>query len=412
MNIYLIYCLAGVFVLVFVAQLYFYLRYMTGALRAMRRKKKEHTAAESADNFQISKFSNFQIEKGCSVIICARNEKYNLEHYLQTLLVQDYPLYEVIVVDDESEDGTREVIERYMNLDSRVRMTFVPKNARVGSSKKLALTLGVKAAKYDYLLLTDADCRPESPRWISEMMHGFSNPKTDIVLGFGAYFQEKSMVNRLIQFDTLFNGLHYLGAAVCGHPYMGVGRNLAYRKEAFFQCGGFSNLMTLRAGDDDMLVNKMATKDNTAVVCSPESITWSMPEGSLKAWLKQKRRHLSVSPRYRTGSKVRLFMEPFTRGLFYLLCIALFAIGGWLLGGGTLTESMPITSVELGAWLVGGTALLFMLRLITQLLVIDLSAYRMGQRMFGLSVVWYDICLPLISLYMLATQPMFDKREW
>ena len=121
MSIYLIYSLAGVFGLVFVAQLYFYLRYMTGALRAIRKAKNEPAAEANA--------------KGCSVIICARNERVNLEHYLQTLLVQDYPRFEVIVVDDESEDGTREVIERYMNIDSRVRMTFVPKNARVGSSK-------------------------------------------------------------------------------------------------------------------------------------------------------------------------------------------------------------------------------------------------------------------------------------
>ncbi|MGN0234735.1 MAG: glycosyltransferase [Paludibacteraceae bacterium] len=400
-----IYCLAGVLALVFVAQMYFYLRYMTGALRAVRKAKKGATVSADSQDMPA---------KGCSVIICARNERFNLEYYLQALLVQDYPAYEVIVVDDESEDGTRAVIERFMNTDSRVRMTFVPKNARVGSSKKLALTLGAKAARYDYLLLTDADCRPESPRWISEMMRGFDNPKTDVVLGFGAYFQEKSALNRLIQFDTLFNGLHYLGAAVCGHPYMGVGRNLAYRKEAFFRCGGFSDLMTLRAGDDDLLVNKMANKSNTAVVCSPESITWSMPEVSLRAWLRQKRRHLSVSPRYRAGSKVRLFMEPFTRGLFYLLSIALFAIGGWLLGGGTLTADLPfrLTPCGLGAWLVGGTALLFLLRLMVQLLVLDLSAHRMGQRMFGLSAVWYDICLPLISLYMLATQPMYDKREW
>ena len=411
MNSYFVYCLAGVFGLVFVAQSYFYLRYMLGALRTLRKAKKEQLPA-NADNSQISKSSNSQIEKGCSVIICARNEKYNLEHYLQTLLVQDYPLFEVIVVDDESEDGTREVIERYMNLDNRVRMTFVPKNARVGSSKKLALTLGAKAAKYPYLLLTDADCRPESSQWISEMMRGFCNPKKEVVLGFGAYFREKSAVNRLIQFDTLFNGLHYLGAAACGHPYMGVGRNLAYRKEAFFQCGGFSNLMTLRAGDDDLLVNKMAKKDNAAVVCSKESITWSMPEVSFTAWLRQKRRHVSVSPHYRMESRVRLFIEPFTRGLFYLLSIALIAIGGWLMDGGNLTESLLVSSVELGAWLVGGVALLFLLRLIIQLLVINLSAYRMGQRMFGLSIVWYDICLPLISLYMLATQPMFDKREW
>lgn len=361
---------------------------MTGALRAQRDGKKD--GALSAE------------QPACSVIVCARNEHFNLEHYLPALLMQDYPTYEVIVVDDSSEDNTRAVIERYMQIDKRVKMTFVPKNARVGSNKKLALTLGAKAAQYDYLLLTDADCRPESEHWISEMMRGFASEDTDVVLGFGAYFCEKKAVNRLIQFDTLFNGLHYLGAAVCGHPYMGVGRNLAYRKSAFFASGGFSRLMTVRAGDDDLLVNRMANGHNTRVVCSRESITWSVPEESLRAWLHQKRRHLSVSPHYRTGTKIRLCIEPFTRGLFYLLVILLIVYGSILLCQGNAA----------GAWLLGTGVAVFVLRLLVQLSVINIAAYKTGQCMFGLSLIWYDICLPVISLYMLATQPMFQQREW
>ena len=151
---------------------------------------------------------------------------------------------------------------------------------------------------------------------------------------------------------------------------------------------------------------------NTAVVCTHKSITWSMPETTLKAWLRQKRRHLSVSPNYRRDSKARLVLEPFSRGLFYLLTIAMVAIGTYLLEGGTISNNIPISATEIGLWLVATTVSLFLLRLMTQLLVLNISAYRMGQRMFGLSVVWYDICLPLISLYMLATQPMYDKREW
>ena len=131
----------------------------------------------------------------------------------------------------------------------------------------------------------------------------------------------KSHLNRLVQFDTLFNGLHYLGTALCGHPYMGVGRNLAYKKSLFFESGGFSHLMTTRAGDDDLFVNHVATRTNTSVVISRESLTWSPSKRTFKEWWQQKRRHLSVSPQYRTSTKCRLAFEPLTRGMFYLALI-------------------------------------------------------------------------------------------
>ena len=379
------YCLLGALGLVFVFQVYFYARYMAAPARKMRHDRK----AQPPD---IHPTSTRVPPQGVSVIVCARNEGYNLEAYLQALLTQDYPLYEVIVVDDGSEDNTSAVIDSYISRDARMRTTFVPREAQVGSSKKLALTLGAKAAKYDYLLLTDADCRPESTHWISEMMHGFDKPETEVVLGYGAYFRDKGEINRLVRFDTLFNGLHYIGAALCKHPYMGVGRNLAYKKSLFFESGGFSHLMTERAGDDDLFVNRVATGKNTSVVVSRDSLTWSVSKHTLREWLLQKRRHLSVSPKYRAATKFRLGIEPMTRGLFYALLIATGVCGS------------PVT------WIAAAT--LFAARLLMQILIIDISAWRMGLSLFGLSIVWYDICLPLVSLYMLVTQPFRPKQRW
>ena len=245
--------LIGILAALFIAQVYFYGRYMAAPARRLRRDKKKVPSNDQMVN-----------TPGVSVILAAHNEGDNLANYLQALLTQDWPEYEVIVVDDESEDNTRAVVESYMVQDPRLRLTFVPYGARVGSTKKLALTLAAKAAKYDYLLLTDADCVPESNHWIREMMSGFNQREgVDLVLGFGAYFAEKGHINRLERFDTLFNGLHYLGAALCGHPYMGVGRNLAYRKSLFFESGGFTRQMTNRSGDDDLFVNRVATKQNT-----------------------------------------------------------------------------------------------------------------------------------------------------
>ena len=219
----------GALALLFMLQVYWYSRYMAAPARKMRKDRKSQMTNDKCQ------MSNDEVP-GVTVILCAHNESDNLSHYLQALLTQDYPTYEVIVVDDGSEDNTREVVERYSTQDPRLHMTFIPMGARVGSTKKLALTLGAKAAQYDWLLLTDADCRPESNHWISAMM---AQASKDIVLGFSPYFYEKGHVNRLVRFDTLFNGLHYLGAALCGHPYMGVGRNLAYRKSLFFRqpCG-------------------------------------------------------------------------------------------------------------------------------------------------------------------------------
>ena len=350
---------------------------------------------------------------GVSVLVCAHNEAYNLSAYLYALLSQDYPTYEVIVVDDGSEDKTREVIESYMVQDKRLRITFVPKEARVRSTKKLALTLAAKAAQYDYLLLTDADCTPESTHWISEMMRGFMSSTEyrvqstenreltthdsllntkEIVLGFGAYFYEKGFVNRLVRYDTLFNGLHYLSAAAHGHPYIGVGRNLAYKKELFFKTGGFKKMMNNRAGDDDLFVNHVANRKNTAVVCSRESITWSPSKTTMRDWWQQKRRHLSVSHDYRLGTKIRLALEPMSRGLFYLAVIVLLVA----------FACQPIVGSPLS--ILAAMALgLFLLRWIVQSIIINLSAKRMGLHGFNMfTILGMDIFLPLVSLYMLC----------
>lgn len=364
------YCLIGCLAVLFIYQVYFYARYIAAVRRQQRRLRKQTPTQPS-------------IQPGVSVIVCAHNEETNLKTYIQSLLTQKYPEYEVIIVDDGSEDKTRETIEELMRYDKRVKTTFVPKGARVRSTKKLALTLACKRATYDYLLLTDADCRPESSLWISEIMRGFEKPGTEIVLGFGAYFPEKTAVNRLIQYDTLFNGLQYMGMAIAHHPYMGVGRNLAYKKDLFVRTGGFSTMMNERAGDDDLFVNRVATKTNTAVVTSRESMTWSLAKETMYDWLIQKRRHVSVSPNYGAASKFRLTIEPLTRGGFYLMVIL--AVLGH-----------PIS------WAAAGV--LFITRLIVQMLIINLSAKHLGLPKFDLRVILYDIYLPLVSLWMLITR--------
>lgn len=379
-------CLVGALVVLTVYQLYFYLRILAAPLRNSRPSANEKDAAETTER------------PGVSVIVSARNEAARLKPFLQALLEQDYPLFEVIVVNDASEDETALVLQEYSLLYPRLQTTFVPLEARVRSSKKLALTLAVKHAKYEYLLLTDADCRPESKSWISEMMQGFvhngqqEDTSIEVVLGYSPYFPEDKGINRLLRYDTLFNGLHYMGRALTGHPYMGVGRNLMYRKSLFERNHGFAGLINFRAGDDDLFINKVATGKNTTVVCTPGSVVWSLPKTSFRDWWLQKRRHLSVAPHYRFASKMLIGLEPMARGLWYAILIAAFVIG-----------SAP---VALLAWS------LLIIRLLTQLIVVNLSARRFGEPGFGLEIVWYDICLPILTAMLMFTQRKKNYSRW
>lgn len=378
------YWLVGAFLLVMAYEAYFHWRYLAEICRQRRhrRKKADPQAAKPTQDLP-----------GVSVIVCARNEETDLQDYLHTLLTQDYPKYEVIVVDDESEDRTEEVLKAYARQCENLYLTFVPHDARVLSSKKLAITIGAKAAHYDYLLLIDADCRPESRFWIREMMNGFApyaDGKTEVVLGYGAYFERHSLLSSLISYDTLFTAMQYMGMAAQGHPYMGVGRNLAYRRATFFAHDGFKGLLHERAGDDDLFVNKVATPDNTAIVCSRDSLTWSVPKKTWREWLQQKRRHLSVSPHYKVGSKWRLAAEPMARAAMYALMIGVF-VGG----------SGVACCIVYGLWLI---------RLLRLLCMTNMTAHHLGQHRYGLEIILYEIGLPLLSLYMMGTQPLFKRK--
>ena len=360
-------CVLAVFLLlVLVYELYFLLRYL--------RRGAQITPSNKAADLP-----------GVSVVVCARNEEENLQDYLHNLLTQDYPQYEVIVVDDGSEDQTRMILEQYARQCNNMYHTFVPHGARVVSTKKLALTIGIKAAHYDYILLTDADCRPESKNWIREMMGGFVDANTEVVLGFSPYFEHDTLLSRLISYDTLWNGLLYMGVARSGHPYMGVGRNLAYRRGTFFENNGFQGLLNERSGDDDLFVNKVATKKNTRVVCNRDSLTWSSPKPTWREWMQQKRRHLSVSPLYRVSSKLRIGMEPLMRSVLYGLLIVCLMCGS------------RCAYLALGVWL---------LRYLVQWIIFSVATWRLGLKHFGAEMVIYDIVLPIITLYILIAKKL------
>lgn len=272
---------------------------------------------------------NLQLKKGItpsdrenvpvSVVICARNEFENLKKNLPSILNQNYPYFEVVVVNDRSWDDSRFFLEDMAGRHARLKVVHVPENDKFWSGKKFALTLGIKAASYDNLLFTDADCRPSSQDWISEMMSGYSNADKKIVLGYGGYEKRPGLLNLIIRFETLQTGWLYLTSAIAGMPFMAVGRNLSYTRDLFFQAKGFSTHMHIPSGDDDLFVNQTATHRNTSVVINPRAITVSTPKSSWSDYIYQRRRHFTTSAHYHLTSKVYLAIYQLSRMLVFLI---------------------------------------------------------------------------------------------
>ncbi|MFM7725158.1 MAG: glycosyltransferase [Flavobacteriales bacterium] len=244
-----------------------------------------------------------------SIVIAARNEEKNLLENVPKIMAQHHPNFEVIIVNDSSWDDTAEVLKALSLSYPQLHVIHIDEEKQHMQGKKFAITLGIKAAKHDIILLTDADCEPASDRWITEMTSGMNDQK-QLVLGFSPYEKRDGWLNRVIRFDTLMIGCQYLGFARSGMPYMGVGRNLAYHKDLFFKIGGFKSHYSLASGDDDLFVNQVATAHNTLAVTAPESQTVSAPKTTWNAWFIQKRRHFSTSGLYKTSSKWMLMVWP------------------------------------------------------------------------------------------------------
>ncbi|TDN87158.1 hypothetical protein DET49_11317 [Salegentibacter sp. 24] len=258
-----------------------------------------------------------------SVIVCAKNEAENLKNFLPLILDQEYPDFELIIINDASVDTTLEVIEAFQALDGRISLVDVKNNEAFWANKKYALTLGIKKARHPYLIFTDADCAPQSRFWIRHMAAGFHQEKS-IVLGYGGYFKNsRSLLNKLIRFETLLTAIQYFSYAKLGNPYMGVGRNLAYTSKQFYDQKGFAEHLHLRSGDDDLFVNQGGNKVNTFICYHPQASTRSIPKKDLKSWFHQKRRHASVAGFYKTKDKILLSLFYASRFFFWILLAAL-----------------------------------------------------------------------------------------
>jgi glycosyltransferase involved in cell wall biosynthesis len=264
-----------------------------------------------------------------SVIVCARDEDENLARNLPGVLVQSYPsTFEVVAVNDNSVDDSKYILQELKKTFKSLNVVELTQEAKLIAGKKYPLSIGIREAKHEVLLLTDADCVPSSEHWIEIMQNGYDE-NTEIVLGYGAYHKKKGLLNKLIRFETFHTALQYLSYALAGLPYMGVGRNLSYKKSLFFRNKGFSSINNIPSGDDDLFINKTATKKNTAVIIDPDAVTRSIPKTTWGGWLRQKSRHYTTAKYYKPKHKFLLGLYFATQFIYYPLLAASIIFYDW-----------------------------------------------------------------------------------
>ncbi len=295
---------------------------------------------------------------GVSILVCAWNERKNLEALLPLLDQQDYPNFEVILLDDRSDDGSEEFIRENIFKWRNIKYIRINDEFRHITPKKYALTVGMKRAKHPITLMTDADCRPSTNHWIRAMVAETAEEK-DIVLGFSPYFKFSGILNWFIRCETFYTAVQYLSFSLAGFTYMGVGRNILYKKSVFFENKGFYRHSRIYGGDDDLFLNEVTTGTNTTVAMNSDAFVYSYPKTSWKDWYRQKRRHLSVSHYYKLRNKLLLGILSVAHIMIWLTGIGLL-IYGILINDLAFLKLLGI--VWLARWIIQGFVLILINR--------------------------------------------------
>ncbi|MFN7490757.1 MAG: glycosyltransferase [Chryseotalea sp.] len=323
-----------------------------------------------------------------SVIVCAHDEYHNLTQLLPLLLEQDYPNFEIVLVNDRSNDETYDWLLKQAELHPQVKVVQINHTPAHINGKKYGLTLGIRAAANEWLVFTDADCRPTSKNWLASMAKEM-NADTSIVVGISPYQKTGGFLNLFIRYESLITALRYTGFASNGMPYMGVGRNLAYRKSLFMETKGFTHILGVIGGDDDLFVNTNATAQNTRVCMHPESLVYSVPATSTRSFLHQKIRHLAAGKKYKKAHRFVLGIDIASWLLFYPAIIACF----------------------FATWFVW-PALAVLLAWATALVSVHLATKRWGQRFEIWAVPMLDFLYPIYYLTTGAAALVTKKIKW
>lgn len=279
----------------------FFLSSLLLFVKAMRSIRREEIVAED--------FS----KSGISIIIAAKNEARNLDRLFHSLENQQYPKdkFEVVFVDDESTDDTFSVAQSW--ADHFENFTLIKAKNKLLPAKKGALEVGIAAAKFPFLLFTDADCQPQ-PDWLKSFSEKFSR-KYDLVFGFAPFAFKPSFANHFFCFENFRTTMLTFTTAVFGLPYSAASRSLGIREEAFQKIGGFTNTLQTLGGDDDLLIREaVKNKFCIGIVSADESLVFSDTQENFRNYFKQKRRHTATSFHY-------LFKHKAALGIWHLLNI-------------------------------------------------------------------------------------------
>ncbi len=276
-----------------------------------------------------------------SIVIAARNESDNLYENLPKILDQEYPApFEVVVINNQSMDDSKYLLDALSRQFDNLVVMEVERSRHLAPSKKFPLTLGIKKARYEHLVLTDADCTPASNQWLRKMVESFSEQK-QLVLGYGPYNKRKGFLNKIIRFDTTMIAVNYFSMALNKIPYMGVGRNLAYTKQVFQSTNGFKSHYSLMSGDDDLFIQEAAKKGNYTIQLDPDSFQYSEGKDNWESFVLQKSRHYTTAPRYKVFKKLMLGIYPMSLILMGISFVLLSLQSGWwihaLVGFGFVT---------------------------------------------------------------------------
>lgn len=331
-----------------------------------------------------------------SVILYHNGTAEELEENLPAILEQDYPKFEVIVITDEKVNESVDYLKRIEEQYPHLYHSYLPDSSKWISRKKLAINLGIRASKYDWLVFTESFCQPESPQWLSLMSRNFT-PDTQIVLGYSHFSKEEGWTPRNRSFDNFFRSLRYLCMGLLHLPYMATGRNMAYRKELYFQTKGFGKHLDLLRGDDDLYINQVATRKNTRVETAAEASVVMKPLKAKKFWKEERLGYESTSRHFRGMQRQLLGFETFTRFLFFACAITAIV---W----GVLMQHLVLLTMA---------ALCLIMRFISLAVVINQSARLLGEHYrYYTTLPLLDVIQPLQSLRWKLLYHFSDKSEY